>query len=228
MSDKSGGAQSGMRAITAAVALACIFMVCSIVPIVKPLERIDVAVLKMLNPNCEHKFADEFMLAATRLGKNALFWALLVAWLWLCRGFKGMIHSLVVLLLVISLTDLLVGKVAKGLWRRPRPTSVEMDVRAIAPTGGSPSFPSAHAANWFAAAKALSNFVPEGKPSLFAIASLVAYSRIYLGVHYPSDVIAGCIIGYAMALFVLSLVELMAVRLKQHCSRQAAIHRHDL
>lgn len=215
MSDKSATNERKWRGVIVTFAVSCILVLCFIVPFVKPLECIDAAILKMLNPNCEHKFADAFMLAATRLGKNLLFWSLLLVWLRLRKGFKGMVHALFMLLLVVSLTDLLVGGIAKGLLGRPRPPLVEKDVRAIEPVSSSPSFPSAHAANWFAAAKTLSSFVPESKPSLFAIAVLVAYSRIYLGVHYPSDVVAGCIIGYMLALLVLSL----GGRLKQLTSR---------
>ena len=66
------------------------------------------------------------------------------------------------------------------------------------PLGGAPSslsFPSAHATASFAAATAMSRFAPELKPALFGAATAMAVTRPYLGMHYPSDVVAGALLG---------------------------------
>ncbi|MCS7254014.1 MAG: phosphatase PAP2 family protein [Armatimonadota bacterium] len=217
MGEKAAGDLGKGRFIVAIkIVLVFVFLLCSVTPFVEPIKEVDAKLLKLLNPDCEHKFADMLMLTVTHLGKNALFWLLLIVWLWCCKGFKRMAMALIAVLLVLSLTDLLTGRFMKDIWKRPRPALVEAGVRTIEPAGKSPSFPSAHAANWFAAARALSHFIPEGKPSLFVIASLVAYSRIYLGVHYPSDVIAGCIVGYAVASIVLLLGKLILMWIKRN------------
>jgi YegS/Rv2252/BmrU family lipid kinase len=62
------------------------------------------------------------------------------------------------------------------------------------------SFPSGHAASAFAFAVAVSREVPEAAPVLLPLAASVAYSRVYLGVHYPSDVLAGGALGTAVGL----------------------------
>ena len=81
----------------------------------------------------------------------------------------------------------------KLIVKRPRPT-----LGGLPPLGGAPSslsFPSAHATASFAAATAMSRFAPELKPALFGAATAMAVTRPYLGMHYPSDVVAGALLG---------------------------------
>ena len=62
------------------------------------------------------------------------------------------------------------------------------------------SFPSGHTATAFAAATMLSLLLPRGAPAFFLLAAAIAYSRLYLGVHFPLDVVGGIVIGVATAL----------------------------
>jgi membrane-associated phospholipid phosphatase len=78
--------------------------------------------------------------------------------------------------------------------RRPRPELP--DLPPLTPVVSRLSFPSAHATTSFAAARAFRGLVPAG--ALYAAALLFALSRPYLGVHYPSDVVAGSVLGTAI------------------------------
>jgi len=78
--------------------------------------------------------------------------------------------------------------------RRRRPALEGLPPLAGTPTGL--SFPSAHAASSFAAARAYSALVPG--PPLYALACALSLSRLYLGVHYPSDSLAGMALGTAV------------------------------
>ena len=78
--------------------------------------------------------------------------------------------------------------------RRRRP-----DIPGLPPLTGTPtglSFPSAHATSSFAAARAYSELLPAGP--LYALAAGLAWSRLYLGVHWPSDSLAGVALGSAV------------------------------
>jgi undecaprenyl-diphosphatase len=85
--------------------------------------------------------------------------------------------------------------------RRPRP-QVE-DLPALTDTPGEMSFPSAHSTTSFTAARAYSTLGLPAAP-LYALATSLAYSRLYLGVHYPSDIAAGATLGSVLGRFVRS------------------------
>jgi membrane-associated phospholipid phosphatase len=87
----------------------------------------------------------------------------------------------------------------KVIVRRPRPV-----LEGLPPLGGAPSslsFPSAHATASFACATAMTRIAPEAA-LLFILAVAIAACRPYLGMHYPSDVLAGGILGIALGLVV--------------------------
>jgi undecaprenyl-diphosphatase len=88
----------------------------------------------------------------------------------------------------------LVNTAVKGVFRRRRPALEELPHLVKVPT--SLSFPSAHSSTSFAAARAYSALVP-GRP-LYVAAALMALSRVYVGVHYPSDIAVGAGLGLAI------------------------------
>jgi undecaprenyl-diphosphatase len=77
--------------------------------------------------------------------------------------------------------------------RRPRPQLDELP--PLTPVVSKLSFPSAHATTSFAAATMYSCALPPASPLLYGAAAMFALSRPYLGVHYPSDVLAGAALG---------------------------------
>lgn len=99
--------------------------------------------------------------------------------------------------LALGLTDL-GANLLKGLFERTRPCHVIPDVRLLAGCTRSFSLPSNHASNMFALATVAWLGCRRWRWALPVLAAGVACSRIYLGVHYPSDVIAGALWGSAV------------------------------
>jgi membrane-associated phospholipid phosphatase len=88
----------------------------------------------------------------------------------------------------------LLNTAIKGVIRRKRPALEGLPALVATPTAL--SFPSAHASSSFAAARAYSCLMPAGP--LYAVAGAMALSRVYLGVHYPSDIAAGAALGLVL------------------------------
>lgn len=89
--------------------------------------------------------------------------------------------------------------ILKNKYQRPRPFQVDPSIDVIGRTPKDASYPSAHAARAYAAARVLATYDPALTELAYQLAYETAISRIYAGVHFPSDVIAGARLGTALA-----------------------------
>ena len=112
--------------------------------------------------------------------------------------------------LYVTLADLIAG-VSSALLRhaigRERPTLRFPEPHPLVHVPGNPSFPSGHAATSFACAATLAWLTPLSPVALYALAALIAFSRVYVGVHYTLDVIGGAALGLGVATALRLLVE---------------------
>jgi undecaprenyl-diphosphatase len=100
----------------------------------------------------------------------------------------------------------------KSLINRPRPPLRYPEPKTLVPLPHDASFPSGHAATSFAAATMLSFAFPRLAPLLYVLAAAVAFSRVYVGVHYPLDVVGGAALGVLIAVVLELLVRRSARR----------------
>ena len=117
------------------------------------------------------------------------------------QGNRKGITVVVMLLLAVILADLGVNRVLKPLFERVRPCNTLEGVHLIVRRSRGLSMPSSHAANFFAVAAIFSYFYRRYQAAFWFIASLVAYSRVAVGVHYPFDILAGAVCGVLFAGF---------------------------
>jgi membrane-associated phospholipid phosphatase len=99
--------------------------------------------------------------------------------------------------------------VIKALVDRGRPPHAE----AVVGVPGSPSFPSGHAMSAFAVATAIALLAPRLRWPVLALASVIAFSRVYLGVHFWLDVLTGAALGMTIGAVIAVAVRRLAVRL---------------
>ena len=102
-----------------------------------------------------------------------------------------------------------VAEGAKYLFERTRPFLWDTEIAPLIKTPSSSSFPSGHSATAAAGAMTLSVLYPPFAPVLVLAGLLVVLSRVYLGVHFPFDVLAGIFIGIATSAVVLAVADLL-------------------
>ena len=160
------------------------------------LARLDTRLLRAMRTRAHGPAAESVGRALGTIGEYGAVWFVIGAVLaavdgehreeWLVAGFLGPVS--------IGLNFAI-----KLVVRRQRPV-----LEDLPPLGGAPSslsFPSAHATSSFACATAMTRIAPEAA-ALFVLAAAIAACRPYLGMHYPSDVLAGALIGTGLGLVV--------------------------
>lgn len=126
----------------------------------------------------------------------------------------GRTGRIVVFTLIITaiVSDQISSNFLKKLIGRPRPCHELLDLRLLINCGSGKSFPSSHAVNNFAAAMVLGWHYRKQAWIFFTIAAMVAFSRVYCGVHYPLDITGGAIIGTAIGYSMVLLKEKLMQR----------------
>ncbi len=156
--------------------------------ILEYLQSVDSAVFLDINQKITNPLFDAIFPSLRVL--TYVFWFLLIIFL-LSKQEK----KLALLLTVSIAAGALFTYPLKYLIERERPYDEIASTRLLTPVETDPSFPSAHAEMSFLAATVVSRFHPEYRKYLYAFSFMVALSRVYVGVHFPGDAVAGVIIG---------------------------------
>ncbi len=143
----------------------------------------------------------------TLIGAAGFLWGFFAAAAFLVTGLRPL-NLLVPWAAVAGSWTLAEG--AKYLFDRARPFIWDTEIAPLIKTPSSSSFPSGHSATAAAGALTLSVVYPAFAPALLLAGFLVVFSRVYLGVHFPVDVLAGVAIGIVTAGIVLLVAGLLA------------------
>lgn len=177
------------------------------------LYSVDLALFRFINQTLSNPLGDFLWPLVTDYDKLLPVRIFLgIVWLWLLvrGGRRGRTVALMIIP-VLFLSDKLSSAVIKELVSRPRPChqmdgmTIVQSIHMLVDCGPGKSFPSSHAVNNFAIATVFSFYYRKWLWAFAIWASLVAISRPAVGVHYPSDILGGAIIGIAVGLFVIQL-----------------------
>ena len=130
---------------------------------------------------------------------ESLFWGFIIIVLWLKKERKASVY-----LIYAFILDSILAFSTKLFFQRPRPPERFPGLEVLRKEYGL-SFPSAHSERVFSGAVILGSLYKKFRLSLFVLAMIVAFSRIYIGVHYPSDVVIGSINGIIIGLISLAI-----------------------
>ncbi len=145
---------------------------------------------------------DQVFVWLTRIGTWGAIWLLIalglaVAW--------RRISLLISVVLADVAADSIAG-IVKAATQVERPPLRYVHPKALVSLPHGSSFPSGHTATSFACATVLSFFVPRAAPAFYLLAVAIGFSRIYVGVHWPLDVLGGALLGTAIGLAVTTLL----------------------
>ncbi|MBP2069285.1 MAG: phosphatase PAP2 family protein [Anaerococcus sp.] len=143
---------------------------------------------------------DSFFVSISALGNGSIFW---IAFILFCLSTKEYKKMGKVMIIAFILNLLLVNILLKNIVGRVRPYNYVNNIKLLVPALSDGSFPSGHASYAFTFATIVA-FMARGKMLkifIAILAILIAFSRLYLFVHFPSDVIVGAVVGILIGTF---------------------------
>jgi undecaprenyl-diphosphatase len=146
---------------------------------------------------------DKVFVRASRAANRSVIWLAVSGVLVAVGGSRGR-RAAERGLMAIAVTSAIVNGPLKLIFRRARPSLQP----PLVPLPRTTSFPSGHAASAFAFALAVSREIPASAVLLLPLALTVSYSRVYVGVHYPSDVLLGAAVGAGTGMLADNLLHL--------------------
>jgi undecaprenyl-diphosphatase len=160
------------------------------------MHQLDSNVCVAVNHTSQYRIIRNFFRAVSRLG-DGVFWYALMAGILVVKGAEG--FSPVLHMVIAGLFGTALYKWLKGKTLRPRPYEVRQDIWLTGTPLDKFSFPSGHTLHAVLFCVVMINYYPQLSFIVVPFTSLVGLSRVVLGLHYPSDVLAGALLGGMIA-----------------------------
>lgn len=156
------------------------------------IQNFDNAILLYIKNNIHGYLMDKVMVLTTSLGNGGLIWIIIAVLLTLNKKYRK-IGFMALGALILS--TILGEGIIKHIVQRIRPSADIPVINLLISKPLSYSFPSGHATSAFAVVGVLTKYFKKYALGFWILASLIAFSRLYLYVHYPTDVLGGIILG---------------------------------
>lgn len=167
------------------------------------MHEFDMYIMLFISKYLKNKYMDVFMRMMTKLGNAGAVWIVISIYLLMNRQYR---YEGKVVLITLIISTVIGEGVLKNLIKRSRPFNVSQNIKLIIAKPITYSFPSGHTLSSFAAAGVLSEYFAEYGLIFMSLAFFISISRIYLYVHYPTDIIGGIIIGTAVSRVILAFL----------------------
>ena len=164
----------------------------------KPLQALDTELFISVNHLPHNRFLNGIFYFITITFNGGLAWYALMLASVVARGHMNW-YMLRATAIPLATATAIVEYPIKSIFRRRRPFISIVRAIVVGMKPGTFSFPSGHAASAFAGAWLLRQHFPRMAPLLYLMAGLVGFSRVYLGDHYPGDVVSGSLAGHLLA-----------------------------
>ncbi|HSN58665.1 MAG TPA: phosphatase PAP2 family protein [Clostridiaceae bacterium] len=161
------------------------------------LNGIEYSLLIQLHNAVSNRFLDAAMPYVSDLGNLGAVWIIFSVILLTNRKYRNIG---IMCLAALLLTTVIGEGLLKNIIQRPRPFAQFASIQPLIPEPSSFSFPSGHTGSSFAAATVIARNLKKAAVPALALAAAVAFSRLYLMVHYPTDILGGIILGVACAI----------------------------
>jgi undecaprenyl-diphosphatase len=168
------------------------------------IQNFDIGILLFIQDHLRCGLLDAVMIFFSSVGNWGLVWSVAAVVMLTMKKYR---YAGVVLLLCLAVTWAAGDGVLKHLVGRPRPYVAMSGLNVPIPKLADFSFPSGHTATGFAASYAVTRLNGKRWAWAYAVAALIALSRLWLGMHYPTDVLGGAVLGTLVAAAVCALAQ---------------------
>ncbi|MCR1951383.1 MULTISPECIES: phosphatase PAP2 family protein [unclassified Clostridium] len=173
------------------------------------INLIDISILRFIRNYFSSPLMDSMMIFITKLGDRGFVWIVIGIILLISKKYRKIGFTM---LIALAVTSIIGEGIIKNIIQRPRAFITFPDIEIIIKAPLSYSFPSGHTASSFAAAVVLGYYIKKCRYLFYFFAALVAFSRLYLFVHYPSDIIGGIVLGISCSLATIEVINNIKIK----------------
>lgn len=182
------------------------------------LSNIDTQLFYFINVTLQNVLFDWLMPFITEKKHWFPIWGIVIILLFWKGGKEGR-SILLFIIPLIFLSDQISSSVLKSFFGRIRPCNALESINLLVNRSKAFSFPSSHATNFFALATYFGYYYRKYIWWFILVAALVAYSRVYVGVHYPFDIVGGALLGIICAFLIIYLRKYLELLIRKYNSK---------